>query len=166
MGIVRLMKNSGPDSDLEIFLRRWPHLPEHVRKTLIELVLHYGPPTEAVCFPTPIGADWPDVEIILLSPKQAKITVGSMVKQYTFSGIGLADKRRPDRPRTEWRMLRTYAENPEPDAYYRLPYREGLKVDISKFRRWLQGFFGIPGDPLKPFKSALWLPRFKVRADY
>jgi len=44
-----------------------------------------------------------------------------------------------------------------------LPNRDGLKVDISKFRRWLQGFFGIPGDLLKPFKSARWLPRFKIR---
>jgi hypothetical protein len=63
-------------------------------------------------------------------------------------------------------MLRKYAENPEPDAYYKLPDRDGLKVDISKFRRWLQGFFGIPGDPLRPFKPARWLPRFKIRADY
>jgi hypothetical protein len=63
-------------------------------------------------------------------------------------------------------MLQTYAENPEPDAYYRLPSRDYLKVEISKFRRWLQTFFGIPGDPLKPFKTGLWLPKFKVRAEY
>jgi hypothetical protein len=62
-------------------------------------------------------------------------------------------------------MLRTYAENPEPDAYYKLPYRRSLKVEISKFRRWLQAFFGIPGDPLRPFQSDKWLPRFKIRVD-
>jgi hypothetical protein len=88
---------------------------------------------------------------VLLSPHEAEIKVHDVIQRYGFAAIGLADGRNSERPRAEWRMLVTYAENPEPDAYYKLPDRDGLKVDISKFRRWLQGFFGIPGDPLKPF---------------
>jgi len=164
------MSRPGPkpewDSELDTVLRRWPYLPEHVKQTLSELVSHYGPPPVEVRFPTPAGVTWTDIEIVLLSPTEAQIKVGNVVQSYTYSAIGLASKRDAKRPRVEWRMLRTYAENPEPDAYYKLPKRESLKVDISKFRRWLQSFFGIPGDPLRPFKPARWLPRFKIRADY
>ena len=154
------------DSELECIIRRWPHLPEHVRRTLVELVSHYGPPSVSGRFPTPPGADWKHVEIVLLTPHEAHITVGSVAQRYTFAAVGLADRRTRKRPRAEWRMLQTYAENPEPDAYHKLPYRENLKVEISKFRRWLKTFFAIPGDPLKPFEPDLWLPRFKVRAEY
>ncbi len=160
------MQNPKQTNDaIESIVRRWPYVPEHAKKTIVELVSHYGPPG-AECFPTPAGAAWSDVEIILISPDEAEINVGKVCKRYTFGDVGLADKRNPERPLNEWRMLRTYAENPEPDAYYKLPKRGNLKVDISKFRRWLQRFFDISGDPLKPFKTGLWLPRFKIRADY
>jgi len=119
-----------------------------------------------VRFPTPAGAAWNEVEIVVLSQREAEIKVRDVVQHYSFASIGLASSRNSKRPRAEWRMLVTYAENPEPDAYFKLPKRDNLKVDISKFRRWLQGFFGIPGDPLRPFKPARWLPRFKIRADY
>ena len=154
------------DGELESILRRWPYVPEHVRKLVAEAVSHYGPPRAEKCFPTPAGAAWADVEIVLLSPDEAEIKVGTVCKRYTFAAAGLADKRNPKRPRREWAKLRTYAENPQPGAYYDLPKRTHLKADISLFRLWLQRFFGIPGDPLKPFKTGLWLPRFKIRVDY
>ena len=159
-------KQTPQKADIESILRRWPYVPEHVRALIAESVSHYGPATAEKCFPTPAGASWADVEIVLLSPEEAEIKVGDVCRRYTFAAAGLADKRNPKRPLSEWRMLRTYAENPEPDAYHKLPKRGNLKVDISKFRHWLQGFFGIPDDPLKPFKTGLWLPRFKIRADY
>ena len=149
------------DNELEAIIRRWPYLPEHVRRTLGELVQNYGPKTSAIRFPTPPGADWSDVEL-MLDGSDVRITVGTVSQTYTYAGLGLSDKRNPKRPRVEWRMLCTYAENTEPDAYYRLPKRDNLKIDIFRFRRWLQQFFGIPGDPLKPFSSARWLPRFKI----
>lgn len=152
--------------DAEEVLRRWPHLPDYVRKTVLELISHYGPAAVSARFPTPRGAEWSEVNIVLLSPDTARITVRDVSEQYTFAGVGLANVRAPKKPRAEWRMLRTYAENPEPDAYFRLPYRENLKMEISKFRRWLQAFFGIPGDPLRPFKSAHWLPRFNIAVEY
>jgi hypothetical protein len=164
--MVKQNASDGLDGDLETVMRRWPHLPEHIRKALVELVSHYGPPPVNGRFPTPPGADWRHVQIVLLSPTEAHISVGSVAQRYTFTALGLADRRTRKRPRGEWRMLQTYAENPEPDAYYKLPSRDYLKVEISKFRRWLQTFFGIPGDPLKPFKTGLWLPKFKVRAEY
>jgi hypothetical protein len=154
------------DDGIETILSRWPYMPEHVRKALVEVASHYGPPLAAKHFPTPPGASWTDVEILLISPDEAEIKIGTVCQRYTFADAGLVDKRDSKSPRREWRMLRTYAENPEPDAYYKLPKRGNLKADISSFRRWLQKFFGIPGDPLKSFKSALWLPRFKIRADY
>ena len=103
---------------------------------------------------------------MLISEDEAEFKIGSVCRRYTFAAVGLADKRNSKQPRREWLKLRTYAENTEPDAYYRLPKSDNLKLDISLFRRWLQRFFGIPGDPLKPFKTALWLPRFKIRAEY
>jgi hypothetical protein len=155
------------DDGIELILRGWPHLPEHVRKTLLEIVSHYESPAALERFPTPAGAAWTDVEIVLISPDEAEIRVGSVCQRYTFAAAGLADKRNPKRPRREWRKLRTYAENTEdPDAYYKLPKRASLKADISLFRLWLQRFFGIAGDPLKPFKTGLWRPRFKIRVDY
>ena len=164
--LKRREKDVGEPADfpdgLETIFRRWPYLPEHVQRTLVELVLHYGPARTATHFPTPMGANWEDVTIILRESSTVKITVGDIEREYTFAGLGLADRRRPKVPRSEFKMLRTYAENPQPDAYFKLPYREHLKVEISKFRRWLQGFFGIPGDPLKPFEGTHWLPRFKI----
>jgi hypothetical protein len=164
------MSKRGPkpafDGHLETVLRHWPHLPEHVKRSLSELTSHYGPAPTEVRFPTPAGASWNEVEIVVLSQREAQIKVRDVVQCYGFAALGLASSRNSKRPRAEWRMLVTYAENPEPDAYYKLPKRDNLKVDISRFRRWLQAFFGIPGDPLKPFKPARWLPRFKIRADY
>jgi hypothetical protein len=166
----KLMSKPGPaaawDKDIEILMRHWPHVPDYVRRTLVEMVSHYKPEALGVRFPTPKGVKWEDVDIVLLSPEEVMISVGSVVQKFSFASIGLADVRHENKPRTEWRMLRTYAENPEPDAYYKLPARRGLKTDISRFRGWLKGFFGIAGDPLKPFKPARWLPRFKIRADY
>lgn len=163
------MPKPGPrpewSSEIEIILRRWPHLPAHVRRTLVELVSQYGPATASIHFPTPAGARWTDVEIVMLAPDSALITVGKVTLPYTFVTIGLTDQR-SKKPRGEWRTLRTYAENPEPDAYFKLPKRSNLKMDISRFRQWLISFFGIPGDPLRPFKPSRWLPRFKIRADY
>jgi len=154
------------NEDFETMARHWPYVPDHAKRTMIDLVSSYGPAVDGKRFPTPPGINWADIEILLLTPQEAKFTAGSVSQSYTFAAVGLADKRNTKRPRAEWRMLRTYAENPEPDAYYKLPYRENLKVDISNFRQWLKGFFGLPGDPLKPFKTGLWLPRFKIRADY
>jgi hypothetical protein len=150
------------DSDLETVVRRWPYVPGHAKRTLVELVGHYGPKASGIRYPTPPGADWPDVEIVV-SGSEARITVGNVTQTYTYAGLGLADKRNRKRARSEWRMLCTYAENPDPGAYNRLPYRDNLKVEIFRFRRWLQKFFGIPGDPLKPFESDRWRPRFKIR---
>jgi hypothetical protein len=146
--------------------RNWPHVPEHVRRTIVELVSHYEPPTGKGKFPTPPGAEWRHVEIVLLSPEVAQISVGSITQRYTFAAMGLTDRRGGKRTRSEGQMLRTYALNPEPDAYHKLPYRENLKVHISRFRHWLQNFFGIAGDPLESFESGFWRPRFKIRALY
>jgi hypothetical protein len=165
-----MSKKPGPPPEwnerLEIIIRHWPHLPDYVQRAMTEQAQHYGPARVAARFPTPAGATWKDVEIVLQSPSEAQITVGNVTRSYTFSALGLADGRSPKRPRIEWRMLRTYAENPESDAYYKLPYRDSLKVEISMFRRWLKAFFGLPGDPLRPFEPSRWLPRFKVRAEY
>ena len=67
-------KTPPADASLEVILRRWPHLPEHVRKTLVELVGHYGPQAETERFPTPIGAKWEDVEIVLLDDANVRMT--------------------------------------------------------------------------------------------
>jgi len=96
----------------------------------------------------------------------AEIKIGTVVRSYTYAALGLVDQRSGKRSRGEWRMLRKYAKNPQPDAYYKFPFRKNLKIEISRFRRWLQRLFAIPGDPLRPFKSANWLPRSKIRADY
>jgi len=134
--------------------------------SLVEIVTNYGPKTTGPRFPAPTRAKWSDVEILLIDRDKVKVTVAGVSKKYTFKALGLEDKRRPGYPRSEWRMLTRYAENPQPDAYHKLPKRKSLKVEISLFRRWLQAFFGIPGDPLKPFRSDLWLPKFKIGVDY
>jgi hypothetical protein len=158
-------KRKSWDSGLETIIRHWPHLPDHAQRTLVEMVIHYGPETGRNRFPTPPGSEWTDVEIVLLHTNEVRIAIKGVTQTYTMAGLGLADGRNRKRPREEWQMLVTYAENPEPDAYYKLPKRENLKVHIFRFRKWLQSFFGIPGDPLKPFRSGLWLPRFKIRVE-
>jgi hypothetical protein len=152
--------------ELEAISQNWLNVPEYVRRTIVELVSHYGPPPVKGKFPSVPGAEWRHVEIVLLSPDLAQVSVGSVTQRLTFAAMGLADRRSGKRVRSEGRMLRTYAENPEADAYHELPYRENLKVHISRFRHWLQRYFGIAGDPLQPFKSGYWRPRFKIRALY
>jgi hypothetical protein len=153
-------------SEVETVARHWRFLPGHLQTSILEIVSHYGPASKDTGFPSPPGAKWEDVEILLIDRDCVKVTVGKVSKRYTFQAIGLADKRRPERARSEWQMLKRYAENPQPDAYYKLPKRKSLKVEISQFRRWLKSFFGIPGDPLRPFRTGLWLPRFKISVDY
>lgn len=150
--------------DVGIVVRNWVYVPSRLQQAMIRVAEAYAPVEVEDRFPTPSRATWEDVDIVLLAPKTVRISVRRVTRTYSFAQIGLADRRRPTLPRLEWRMLRTYAENPEPDAYYRLPKRRNLKVEISMFRRWLKKFFGIAGDPLKPFKPMLWLPRFQIRA--
>jgi hypothetical protein len=148
--------------EIERLICRWPYLPPHVRKTVLELAEHYGPPAIQERFPTPAGMDWSGIEITLLSPDTARIKAGDVEHTYTFQALGLADCRRPHVPRGEWRTLKTYAENPDPEAYRRLPYKQNLKVEISRFRAWLKRFFGLPGDPLTSFADGRWRPRFRI----
>lgn len=155
-----------PSGDLEVIARHWQYVPEQMKANFVAMISYFKPEANGACFPTPPGTDWGDVEIVLLSPEEARFTVGTVSHCYTYRALGLVSRRPANKPSAEWRMLRTYADNPEPDAYYRLPFRGSLKVETSKFRRWLQGFFGLPGDPLQPFETKKWLPRFKIRADY
>jgi hypothetical protein len=110
------MSKPGPkpawDNQLETVLRHWPYLPKHVKRTFAECSSHYGPEPLKIKFPTPSGATWGDVEIVLLSPHEAEIKVHEVIQRYGFAAIGLADGRNSERPRAEWRMLVTYAENP------------------------------------------------------
>ena len=44
--IVRMKKRKVKakwDEDVEAVVRRWEYLPSHVRRTIAEMVLHYGP---------------------------------------------------------------------------------------------------------------------------
>jgi hypothetical protein len=72
------MSKHGPEvqwsDELKSVVCRWPYLPDHVRKTFVEIVSHYGPPPVKGKFPTPPGADWRHVEIVLLSPEVARIS--------------------------------------------------------------------------------------------
>jgi len=147
-------------------VRFWPNLPEHARRTMVDLARSYAPASAGGLFPTPAGADWADVTIVLLTPHDAQITVGDVTRVFSFEQMGLLNSRRSRSVKNEGKMLRVYAENPETGSYFRLPFRKNLKLYISIFRKWLQGFFGIPGDPLKTFKSAQWSPRFNISAKY
>jgi len=155
------------DEDLAVVVRYWGVLPRRVRAAVMDVVRAFATIETDVCFRTPKGAAWKDVEIVLLAPERdrVRISVKGRTGTFTYAQIGLADRRRPTVPRAEWRMLRTYAENPEPDAYDRLPRRPTLKMEISRFRAWLKEFFGIAGDPLLPFKPMRWLPRFRIRVE-
>jgi len=152
--------------EFEVLARHWPHIPAHARRTLLDLARSYGPARGEKVFPTPVGADWPDVSIVLVNENEARISVGEITRTVRFAEMGLQNERRPFKTNGVGKMLRTYAENPEPGSYFRLPFRKNLKIHISIFRVWLQGYFGIAGDPLLPFESTQWLPRFKIRAAY
>lgn len=154
------------DDDLKAVVRCWPDLPEHARRTMVDLARSYWAASAGSVFPTPAGAGWADVTIVLLTPNDAQITVGAITRVFSFEQMGLLNARRSRSVKSEGKMLRVYAENPEAGSYFRLPFRKNLKIYIAAFRKWLQEFFGIPGDPLKPFESAQWLPRFKISAKY
>jgi len=162
-GMKTRRKGLKRDEEFRVVERNWGYLPRRVKRAVADVVRVFEPGPKTVKFGTPEGATWKDVEIVLLSPERVRISVLGVTETFSYVGIGLADKRRPSLPRAEWRVLRTYAENPEPDAYYRLPKRPNLKADIFRFRKWLKVFFGIKGDPLKPFEPERWLPRFRVR---
>jgi hypothetical protein len=70
------MKKRGPapalPDGLEIVIRHWPHLPEHLQRSFAEVAAHYSPESSnGKRFPTPKGAAWADIEIVLLSPEEA-----------------------------------------------------------------------------------------------
>jgi hypothetical protein len=71
-------------------LRHWPYLPEHVKRTFAECSSHYGLEPLKIRFPTPTGATWSEVEIVLLSPREAEIKAREVVQRYSFAAIGPA----------------------------------------------------------------------------
>lgn len=165
MGKLRKSKRGRIDP-FEVLVRHWPYIPAHARKTMLDLARSYGPARGEKAFPTPVGADWPDVAIVLVNENEARISVGEITRTVSFAEMGLQEERGARTTKNVGKMLRTYAENPEPGSYFRLPFRKNLKMHIARFRVWLQGYFGIAGDPLESFESAQWLPRFKIRAEY
>jgi len=154
------------DDDLNTVVRHWPDLPEHARRAIVDLARSYRAASAGSGFPTPAGASWADVTIVFLTPNDAQITVGKVTQVFSFEQMGLLNSRRSRSVKNEGKMLRVYAENPETGSYFRLPFRKNLKIYIATFRKWLQEFFGLPGDPLKPFESAQWSPRFTISAKY
>ncbi len=110
-------------------------------------------PTNGSRFPTPEGADWGDVVIEIVSDIAAKITVSSTTKSYTAFEMGLKDKRTPDEPTKQWKLLVLLAQNQGELKWTSKRTATGAQKRVQELRRSLRRFFGIPGPPISNYSK-------------
>jgi len=105
-------------------------------------------------FPTPPGTTWERVSIrIMADGDAAQVTAGNVTEPVTPAQMGMAYASNPARFTTDWRVLVMLAERgrvgPE-DAEARVI----APKQVERLRAKLRTFFGIEGDPFKPYRSA------------
>jgi len=115
-------------------------------------------------FPTPPGAVWEHVEIVILADgKDADINAGAGFKSLSMAEMGLAYPRTPAKQTESWKLLLRFADEESigPDSR---TWDDNLPKRVERLKRKLQELFGIDDDPFKPFLGErAYVPRFVVR---
>jgi len=114
-------------------------------------------------FPTPPGTTWEQVSILILAEGDgAQISAGGIAEPVTPAEMGMAYARNPARYTKDWNLLLMLAKcgRVEPrDAEARVI----TSKQVERLRKKLQRFFGIEGDPFKPYRQVRgYEPRFSL----
>ncbi len=126
-----------------------------------------GPSTpEAASFPTPEGATWDEVRLVVRE-HDVEVTACGRTVRYGFAEAGFEDRRKGGVPDHVWRLLRLLALRggvlpfDAPDLARR--DRDNLKNLVSVLRRRLRALLQLPDDPFRPTRrSRRYEARFLV----
>jgi hypothetical protein len=121
------------------------------------------PPVPTKSFPTPQGATWENVRIVM-SDLRMRVDVLGKRKEFTFQEAGFEEKRRGDVPDRLWILLTQFAIHGGilPSNLSSLPdqVRTNLKQNVSKLGKRLAALFLLDG---KPFKDTRVTHRYEAR---
>jgi hypothetical protein len=126
-------------------------------------------PPALVPFPTPRGAVWEDVSV-LVGELRLRVEVLGKWRRLTFQQAGFEERRRRDVPDRLWQLLRLLATHggvlPLPRASS--PQRRGgnLKQNMSQLGKRLNALLLIDGRPFKDSRvTRRYEARFKIAAE-
>lgn len=114
-------------------------------------------------FPTPPGTTWERVSIrIMADGDAAQVTAGNVTEPVTPAQMGMAHARNPAKFTKDWGVLVLLANHgrvgPEDREAHLITPKQ-----VERLRARLRTFFGIEGDPFKPYRSAKgYEPRFAL----
>jgi len=121
---------------------------------------------EAASFPTPEGATWDEVRLVVRE-HDVEVTARGKTVLYGFAEAGFEDRRKGGVPDHVWRLLRLLALRggvlpfDAPDLARR--DRDNLKNLVSVLRRRLRALLQLPDDPFRPTRrSRRYEARFLV----
>lgn len=128
----------------------------------LKLTLENVPPAprRADCFPTPAGARWEEVNIRFLNGHDVEVRVRDVVRTLDHVRFGLSSSRN-GLPTEQWKLLEAFGEErgrltwESSHAHRKNAKRKELLAKA------LREFFGIEGDPFRPFQKG-WAARFSV----
>jgi hypothetical protein len=134
-----------------------------VDTTFIEDVLCKDAPRPAaartVVFPTPAGATWPEVRIVI-GELSLKAEARGVRREHDFKQLGFANNRRGGSvPNAKWEFLRLLARYGGvlsfDESRLTRAQRDNLKNYVKDARAWLQAFFGLDQDDPVPARKEL-----------
>ena len=121
-----------------------------------------------VSFPTPLGASWSDVRLIL-TENGLRVEVKGKPKDYTFQEAGFEERRKGGVPDRLWVLLRAFAIHGGvlPFKAVEPKRRTNLKQYVSDLRDRLTALLpNIDGDPISYQKDeCAYRTAFKVRSE-
>lgn len=120
-------------------------------------------------FPTPHGATWDDVRLVVTDLDVA-VTVRGRSAKYSFAEAGFEEERKGGVPDLLWRLLRVFAlrGGVVPFDAEELSQRElvNLKRQVSELRRRLRALLQLEDDPFRPTRtSRRYETRFTISTD-
>lgn len=113
--------------------------------------------TAAASFPTPHGATWEDVRLVV-GEHELDVTVRGKSVRYGFAEAGFEDRRKGGVPDHLWRLLRLFALRggvvPFDAQDMERKDRDNLKNLVSQLRRRLCALLQVPDDPFRPTRAS------------
>jgi hypothetical protein len=127
------------------------------------------PPAPTASFPTPSGAAWEDVRLVV-AQHGLRVEIGGRRRQFTFQEAGFEDRKRGGVPDGLWALLRVFAlrggvipfDSPDLPA----DERAKLKQKVSRLGKRLTALLNIDGRPFKDSRGTRrYVTRFQVAAE-
>lgn len=109
----------------------------------------------ASTFPTPVGADWKDVKIEIVSNNSAAVTVMDLTKRYTAFDMGFTDRRKRDLPNKQWDLLVDFAESNGVLNWGTHHEKRLLYKSIQLLKQTLKSFFSIQTSPILDYRKKI-----------